>query len=115
MTNQSPASIRIRPEDCPPPPADKPTSATKAYADPTGALTSGIWRSQANRLEVNYARDEFCLIVEGEVHLTDADGHTEIYRPGDGFMVPAGFRGIWDMPVPVTKFYVLHAAAKATP
>ncbi len=113
MTSKSPASIRINPEDCPLPPADKPTAATKAYSDPTGALTSGIWRSKANRLDVSYTRDEFCLIVEGEVHLTDTAGHLEIYRAGDGFMVPAGFKGVWDMPVPVTKFYVLHAPRPA--
>lgn len=112
MNDVSPASIRIKPEDCPLPGADKPTSSTKAYADPSGALTSGIWRSKPQRLDVDYKRDEFCLIVEGEVHLTDANGRLEIYRQGDGFMVPAGFRGVWDMPVPVTKFYVLHAAPR---
>ena len=108
-----PASIRIRPEDCPLPSNEKLTAATKAYADPTDALTSGIWRSKANRIEVAYTKDEFCLIVEGEVHLTDAEGRTEIYGQGDGFLVPAGFRGVWDMPVPVTKFYVLHAPRTA--
>ena len=103
------ASIRVLPSDCPQPDDGKLTAATKAYGDPTGALTCGIWRSKPNRLEVDYKRDEFCLILEGEVHLTDADGQTEIYREGDGFVVPAGFKGVWDMPVAVAKYYVLHA------
>jgi uncharacterized cupin superfamily protein len=101
-------SIRIRAEDCPPPAEDKMTAASKAYVDPTGSFSSGIWRSKPNRIEVNYTKNEYCLILEGEVHLTDAEGHLEIYRAGDGFVVPAGFKGVWDMPVAVVKHYVLH-------
>jgi uncharacterized cupin superfamily protein len=108
-------SIRVLPSECTPPADDKLTSATKAYGDPTGALTCGIWRSKPNRIEVDYKRDEFCLILEGEVHLTDAGGQTEIYREGDGFVVPAGFKGVWDMPVAVAKYYVLHAPKETTP
>ncbi len=106
-------SIRIAPDDCPAPTDGKLTAASKAYADPTGALSCGIWRSAPNRIEVNYTKDEFCYIVEGEVHLTDAAGKTEIYRAGQGFVVPAGFKGIWDMPVAVVKYYVLHAPRAA--
>lgn len=105
----APASIRINPADCPLPADGKITAAKQAYGDPTGAFSSGIWRSLPNRIEVNYSKDEFCYLIEGEVHLTDSSGHTEIYRAGDGFVVPAGFKGIWEMPVAVTKYYVLHA------
>jgi uncharacterized cupin superfamily protein len=101
-----PASIRIDPAACPAP--EGVSSSSKAYADPTGALIAGVWRSKPNRLEVTYKRDEFCLLLEGEVHLTDSEGRTEIYRAGDAFMVPAGFVGVWDMPVAVAKYYVLH-------
>lgn len=100
------ASIRLDPTVCPIPEAT--TAAAKAYADPTGAFSAGIWRSKPNRMEVRYTKDEFCLLLEGEVRLTDASGKTETYRAGDAFVVPAGFSGTWDMPVPVTKYYVLH-------
>ncbi len=102
-------SIRVLPADCAQPADDKLTASTKAYGDPTGELSCGIWRSKPNRLEVSYTKDEFCFLIEGEVHLTDDSGITEIYRAGDGFVVPAGFKGVWDMPVPVAKYYVLHA------
>jgi uncharacterized cupin superfamily protein len=101
-------SVRVSPADCPMPPAGKQAAATKAYVDPSGALVAGVWRSKPGRLDVAYKRDEFCQIIEGEVHLTDAAGHTEVYRAGDAFVVPAGFTGVWLMPVAVTKFYVLH-------
>jgi len=109
----APASIRVLPSDCPAPPQDKLTAASAPYRDPTGGLVAGVWRSKANRLEVDYKRDEFCLILEGEVHLTDSAGHTEIYRVGDAFIVPAGFVGVWDMPVACAKYYVLHTPRAA--
>ena len=109
------ASIRILPSDCAQPGDSTLTSSFKAYGDPTGALICGVWRSKPNRLEVNYKRDEFCLLLEGEVHLTDSNGTTEIYRAGDGFVIPAGFKGVWDMPTPVAKYYVLHAPKEPVP
>ena len=32
--------------------------------------------------------DEFVLILEGEVTLTNIDGGTQTYKPGDTFLVP---------------------------
>jgi len=102
------ASFRVLPADCPAPSGGKPTAASKAYADLTGALTCGVWRSEPNRIDVGYMKDEFCLILEGEVHFTDTTGTTEVYRAGDAFVVPDGFKGVWAMPVAVAKYYVLH-------
>jgi uncharacterized cupin superfamily protein len=104
-------TVRVSPGDCPMPPAGRQVAVTKAYVDPSGTLVAGVWRSKPDRLDVAYKRDEFCQIIEGEVHLTNAAGHTAVYRAGDAFVVPAGFTGVWSMPVAVTKFYVLHGPA----
>ena len=34
--------------------------------------------------------DEFVLVLEGEVTLTNIDGGTRTYNPGDTFLVPKG-------------------------
>lgn len=104
----TPRAIRIDPATCPIPTAAKTATATTDFTDATGALTCGTWRSAPGRLDVNYRRNEFCLLLEGEVHLTDAAGRCEVFRAGDAFVVPAGFTGVWEMPVPVVKYYVLH-------
>jgi uncharacterized cupin superfamily protein len=108
MSAPSPAAIRINPADCPPPAPGKSTASTTAYADPSGRLSCGVWTSAPGRLDVTYRRNEFCLLLEGEVHLTDAAGRIEIFREGDAFVIPAGFVGVWEMPRPVRKYYVLH-------
>jgi uncharacterized cupin superfamily protein len=100
--------VRINPATCPEPGAGKTAAATTDFTDASGRLTCGTWRSQPGRIAVNYRRNEFCLLLEGEVHLTDSTGHTEVFRAGDAFVVPAGFVGEWAMPTPVLKHYVLH-------
>ncbi len=85
-------------------------SATEWYADPTGAFSAGFWSSAIWSAQVNYTEDEFCLLLEGEVRLTDAAGHAETYRAGDAFLIPAGFKGTWSSLTPVRKFYVMHQA-----
>lgn len=105
----SPPSVRIDPAAVPEPAPGGAAAASKAFAAPSGSLSAGVWRSPPGRIEVDYKRDEVCVMIEGEVRLTDAAGATEVYRAGDAFVVPAGFKGVWEMPVAVTKYYVLHA------
>jgi uncharacterized cupin superfamily protein len=90
------------------------SGATGLYKDPSGALKAGVWASEPKRLEIAYTSDEFCVLLEGEVTLTDADGHATTHKAGDAFLIPAGFKGTWENPVPVRKYYVFHTA-RATP
>ncbi len=84
------------------------TTTHEWYRSPDERFTTGFWASQPSRDEVNYTEDEFCQILEGVVHLTDAAGHTEIYRAGDSFVIPRGFTGIWETVEAVRKFYVIY-------
>lgn len=99
-------SIRFNPK-----PSVDPASATTVhewYQDTTGAFSAGFWASEITTLSVNYEEDEFCVILEGTVELTDASGHMEVYRAGESFIIPSGFTGTWRNVTPVRKFYVVH-------
>ncbi|UDL93752.1 cupin domain-containing protein [Lichenihabitans sp. PAMC28606] len=87
------------------------TTTKQLYADPTGHFQAGFWSSEPSRSEVTYAIDEICFVLEGTVRLTDAGGHAEIFRSGDSFVVPAGFKGTWENLEPVRKFYAIHKPA----
>jgi len=99
-------SIRFDPKA----PVDTSTATTvhEWYQDKTGALSAGFWASDVTEIAVNYEEDEFCVIVEGKVELTDASGHKETYEAGASFLIPAGFSGTWKSVTPVRKFYVVH-------
>ncbi len=99
-------SIRFDPKA--PVDPEAPTTAHEWFVDRTGALSAGFWASQAFSTEVSYDEDEVCTILEGKVELTDSTGHMETYGPGDTFVIPAGFKGVWTSVEPVRKFYVVH-------
>ena len=51
--------------------------------------------------------EEFCLLLEGKVQLTAADGHEAVYKLGDAFVIPGGFQGVWRNLTPVRKHYAI--------
>ena len=55
--------------------------------------------------------DEFVLVLEGEVTLTNVDGGKQTYKEGDTFLVPKGWLGTWDMPVKYREMIVIETDA----
>lgn len=53
-----------------------------------------------------YPVDEYCLVIEGELHLTDLDGTHRVFGPGDAFVIPKGWKGTWDMKTFFRKHFV---------
>ena len=83
-------------------------SATKlwhAFSNGTGQFHVGHWSSAPCELYVNYTEDELCVIVEGSVTLTGADGTQTTHMKGDAFVIPSGFSGVWKSNENVTKIY----------
>lgn len=95
------------------PDSSAPTTTKEWYSDRTGNFKTGFWASQPGRAEVHYTKDELCVILDGKVQLTDANGRVETYAKGDTFLIPNGFKGVWETLEPVRKFYAIHKPAKA--
>jgi len=75
-----------------------------------GAFRTGFWAAQPGRADIAYTKDELCTLLEGEVRLTDSAGHTETYVVGDTFVIPRGFKGVWETVSPVRKFFAVNEA-----
>src|SRR5262249_11534350 len=74
-------------------------------------IRAGCWpraSGQPYKAEVNYTEDEFCYILEGKVRLPDSAGKVEEYKAGDAFVIPTGFKGVWETVEAVKKYYVIH-------
>jgi len=80
------------------------------YTDPTSHACGGFWASDDFAAPVEYTEAEFVTLLEGEVLLTDASGHSETYKAGDSFLIPAGFKGHWQTVKPVRKFFMIYEA-----
>jgi uncharacterized protein len=85
------------------------TTTKEWYRDPSGSFKSGFWSAQPGKSEIAYDIDELCVLIEGVVRLTDATGHVETYHAGDTFLIPNGFKGVWETVEPVRKFYAVFA------
>ena len=100
------AAIRFDPETRGVP--TSPATTLEWYRDPTGHFRSGFWSAEPGRIAIEAAKDELCVILDGVVRLTDATGRVETYRRGDTFLIPNGFKGVWETVEPVRKFYAVH-------
>jgi uncharacterized cupin superfamily protein len=99
-------AIRFDPETKPD--IASPSTTKEWYRDPTGHFRTGFWSAEPGRMQIDAAKDELCVILDGVVRLTDASGHVETYRRGDTFLIPNGFKGVWETVEPVRKFYAVH-------
>jgi len=77
------------------------------FSDQTQQFHSGIWSSTRGKWRIRYSESEFCCLTKGRVALEDTDGRRWDFGPGDGFVVPAGFEGTWEVIDDCTKFYAI--------
>jgi len=47
-------------------------------------------------------------LLEGTVRITSEDGVERSYQAGDTFVIPSGFRGIWEVIEPCRKIYAIY-------
>ena len=104
------------PQSCSPAPervlsGDPQQVAWNHYTDPTAQFNAGTWQGEPGAWRVRYDphEEEFCVVLEGEMTLTAADGQVQHFRAGDAFVVPGGFEGIWENRTRVRKQYAIMA------
>lgn len=74
----------------------------------TGAF-AGIWEAGPHLERCRCDYHELCHILEGRVRLTDAEGTSREFGPGDSFVVASGFEGTWENLSTVRKvFFILR-------
>jgi uncharacterized cupin superfamily protein len=72
-----------------------------------GRLFTGIWECSPGKVPCNYVEWEFCHLIEGKVVLVSETGKKWTLNKGDGFIIPAGFKGTWETVEKVRKHYVI--------
>jgi uncharacterized cupin superfamily protein len=78
-----------------------------------GDFVVSVFAASPANIDINepFPYDEFVLVLEGEVTLTNADGGTATYKEGDTFLVPKGWLGTWDMPFKYREMIVIETDA----
>ena len=70
----------------------------------------GTWEAEPGCWNIQYTENEYCQILSGESILRDANGKEHTLRPGDHFVIPAGFSGQWEVIQTTRKIYVIYQA-----
>ena len=93
---------------------DVPTEmAHEYYASEDGSLTAGVWHCTPHTLRLApYPVDEFMFVLEGSVAIVHEDGHEEVFRAGDAFVIPRGLRCAWKQTESIRKYYVIYEDPK---
>ena len=77
-------------------PSDDETTTCRAW--PT-------WQCQPSTFDWVYTEKETCLLLEGEVTVTDADKNSVSFGPGDMVTFPEGLECTWNVAKSVRKHY----------
>jgi len=77
------------------------------FSDRSGKFFAGVWASTPGRWRIAYTENEFCHMLAGRVRITADGGGVWTFGPGDTFVVPAGFEGIWEVELSARKLYAI--------
>lgn len=77
------------------------------YSDPSQQFHAGLWQGEPGSWEVRYTEHEYCHLMEGRIRLTDSEGNSLNFTAGEHFVIPAGFRGVWETLERCRKIYVI--------
>jgi len=66
-----------------------------------------IWTCDPSEFDWDYTQTETCLVIEGEVTVTDrpAGEDSVSFGPGDLVVFPVNLQCIWKITKPVRKYY----------
>ncbi len=84
------------------------TTMWTAFSGEAKSVIAGIWESEAFKKGLKRpAMVEYFYMLEGTVRLTDADGNSEEFGPGQGVMIKPGFDGTWESLTKVRKHFFI--------
>ncbi len=64
-----------------------------------------IWTKEASEFPWEYDEKETCLILEGQVTITNEEGQKFNFGPGDWVVFPQGMQCTWKISKDVRKHY----------
>ncbi len=73
------------------------------YSDPSQQFHVGFWNCAPGRWAIHYTEHEYCQLLEGDVVIHDSQGGQLALKPGNQFVIPAGFVGEWETLTPVAR------------
>ncbi len=79
------------------------------YSNVSGEVYAGVWSSEVGswRIEMGPTEDEFFFVTVGRCRLVDNAGMAVTAAVGESLLIPAGFKGIFEVLEPMQKHYMI--------
>jgi uncharacterized cupin superfamily protein len=79
------------------------------YSNASGEVLAGVWSSEVGswRIEMGSTEDEFFFVTRGRCRLVDDAGVAVTAAAGESLLIPAGFKGIFEVLEPMQKHYMI--------
>ena len=73
---------------------------------PDNLQRAGFWHCQSGRFRYLFGYHETIQVLEGQVTVTDPDGVSRVYTPGDWGHFPKGLDTVWEVQGPFKKLFL---------
>ncbi|MBV8465354.1 MAG: DUF861 domain-containing protein [Burkholderiales bacterium] len=79
------------------------------FTNDSGEVFSGVWACEKGswRIEFGEREDEFFFVTEGRCRVIDEAGKAVEVGAGQSLVIPAGFKGVFEVIEPMKKHYVI--------
>ena len=79
------------------------------FVNRSGEVFAGVWASEVGswRIEMSESEDEYFYVIEGSGALIENNGERRAFEVGDAVIIPAGFKGIFEVTTALKKHYVI--------
>jgi uncharacterized cupin superfamily protein len=86
-----------------------PKQRGRTYFNATEGLSAGVWDCTAfEGTMAPYSVDEFMMLLEGSVRVTEANGRVTRIEAGESFIIPRGLSCAWKQEGYVRKIFVIY-------
>lgn len=79
------------------------------FTNHSGEVFMGVWACEVGswHIEMGLDEDEYFYVIEGTGAIIESNGSRREFAVGDAVVIPAGFKGTFEVTSPLKKHYVI--------
>ena len=79
------------------------------FTNRSAEMFAGVWASEVGswRIEMGETEDEYFYVIEGSGTIIEENGERRSFTVGDAVIIPASFKGIFEVSTALKKHYVI--------